>query len=302
MTSPNQEDFAPEVRNAAWWSGDSRMAVQGKAADVILQKQGKMPPPDLSDIQELLDMGKIMEPTIARLFQDKHRIELKDADYALSHPTEPWLRSHFDYVSADGQVLVECKNYNMGVMSKFDEETNLVPAVDMVQLIHEAAVHNVSQIYLAVLFGGQKFRTFHFEITPEMKDDLVKTMAELWGYVASGTLPEPETLDACKVVYPTSTDQTVIASGTVEKAAAILREYKAKIKHLKEEAEQLEVAVKQYMGTRGSLMSIDGRTIATWRSSKGSMSFNETLFRQAMPDIYEKFVTETPGSRRFLLK
>jgi len=302
MTSPNQEDFAPEVRNAAWWSGDSRMAVQGKAADVILQKQGKMPPPDLSNIQELLDMGKVMEPTIARLFQDKHRIELKDADYALSHPTEPWFRSHFDYISADGRILVECKNYNMGVMSKFDEETNVVPAVDMVQLIHEAAVHNVEQIYLAVLFGGQKFRTFHFEITPEMKDDLVKTMAELWGYVASGNLPEPETLDACKVVYPVSTDQTVIASGAVEKAATMLREYKDKIKQLKEEAESLEVAVKQYMGTRGSLMGVDGRTLATWRSSKSSMSFNETLFKQAMPDIYEKFVTETPGSRRFLLK
>ena len=82
MTSPNESDFEPAVRNSAWWSGDSRMAVNGKAADVILQKQGKMPPPDLSDIQEVLDMGKVMEPTIARLFQDKHRIELKDADYA----------------------------------------------------------------------------------------------------------------------------------------------------------------------------------------------------------------------------
>jgi len=104
------------------------------------------------------------------------------------------------------------------------------------------------------------------------------------------------------VVYPTSTDATVIASGTVEKAATILREYKDKIKQLKEEAESLEVAVKQYMGTRGSLMSVDGRTLATWRNSKGSMSFNETLFKQEMTDIYEKIVTETPGSRRFLLK
>lgn len=302
MTSPNQSDFEPAVRNSAWWSGDSRMAVNGKAADVILQKQGKMPPPDLSDIQEVLDMGKVMEPTIARLFQDKHRIELKDADYALTHPTEKWLRSHFDYISADGRILVECKNYNAGVMSKFDEETNMVPVADMAQCIHEAAVHNVDEVYLAVLFGGQKFRTFHFNITPEMKEELIKKMAECWGYVQSGNLPDPETIDACKISFPTNTDEIAVATQAVETGIAALKEYKAKIKQLEDEAEKIDVAIRGYMGTRGSIVSVDGRTLATWRNAKPSMKFNQELFRQAMPDIYEKFVTETPGSRRFLLK
>ena len=91
MTSPNQADFAPEVRAGAWWSGDSRKAANGRAADAILEKLGKKEPVDLSGI-EAVQMGKIMEPTIARLFQDKHRIELKDADYALSHKDEPWGR------------------------------------------------------------------------------------------------------------------------------------------------------------------------------------------------------------------
>ncbi len=103
MTSVNTDDFAPEVRNAAWWSGDSRLAANGRAADAILVKQGKKEPPDLSEVEEV-QMGKVMEPTIARLFQDKHKIELKDADYVLSHKTEPWLKSHFDYISANGRI------------------------------------------------------------------------------------------------------------------------------------------------------------------------------------------------------
>jgi len=302
MTSVNQSDFEPAVRNSAWWSGDSRMAVNGKASEVILQKQGKMQPPDLSDIQEVLDMGKTMEPMIARLFQDKHRIELKDADYALTHPTEKWLRSHFDYISADGRILVECKNYNAGVMSKFDEETGMVPVADLTQCIHEAAVHNVDEVYLAVLFGGQKFRTFHFNITPEMKEELIKKMATCWGYVQSGNLPDPETIDACKISFPTNTDEVAIATQAVEQGIAALKEYKAKMKQLKEEAEKIEVAIRGYMGTRGSIVSVTGHTLVTWRNAKPSMSFNADLFRQAMPDIYEKFVTEAPGSRRFLLK
>jgi predicted phage-related endonuclease len=301
MTSPNQSDFAPAVRASAWWSGDSRKAANGKASDVILEKLGKKEIPDLSHI-EAVQMGKVMEPTIARLFQDKHGIELKDADYALSHKDEPWLRSHFDYISADGQILVECKNYNAGVMSKFDEDTNLVPAADMAQLIHEAAVHNVEQIYLAVLFGGQAFRTYRFEITEAMKEDLIKQMARYWGMVATQTMPEPDSLESCKIIYPHDNSESVTATGAVERAVSVLSEYKAKIRQLEDEAESIELAVRQFMGQNASLVTIDGKTLATWKTAKSSMKFDAKLFQQAMPDIYEKFVVETSGSRRFLLK
>lgn len=301
MTSPNQSDFAPEIRAGAWWSGDSRKAANGRAADVILEKLGKKEPPDLSGI-EAVQMGKVMEPTIARLFQDKHRIELKDADYALSHKDEPWLRSHFDYISADGRTLVECKNYNASVMPKFDEEANLVPAADMAQLIHEAAVHNVEQIYLAVLFGGQAFRTYHFTITAEMKEDLIKQMAKFWGYVATKTMPEPDSLESCKIIYPTDNSESVTATATVERACAVLNEYKQKIKHLENESESIELAIRSYMGMNANLVTLEGKTLATWKAAKSSMKFDAKLFQQAMPDIYEKFVVETPGSRRFLLK
>jgi predicted phage-related endonuclease len=301
MTSPNQSDFAPAVRASAWWSGDSRKAANGKASDVILEKLGKKEIPDLSHI-EAVQMGKVMEPTIARLFQDKHGIELKDADYALSHKDEPWLRSHFDYISADGQILVECKNYNAGVMSKFDEDTNLVPAADMAQLIHEAAVHNVEQIYLAVLFGGQAFRTYRFEITEAMKEDLIKQMARYWGMVATQTMPEPDSLESCKIIYPHDNSESVTATGAVERAVSVLSEYKAKIRQLEDEAESIELAVRQFMGQNASLVTIDGKTLATWKTAKSSMKFDSKLFQQAMPDIYEKFVVETSGSRRFLLK
>jgi len=227
MTSVNTDDFAPEVRNAAWWSGDSRLAANGRAADAILVKQGKKEPPDLSEVEEV-QMGKVMEPTIARLFQDKHKIELKDADYVLSHKTEPWLKSHFDYISANGRILVECKNYNAGVMSKFDEETNMVPVPDMYQLIHEAACHNVDEIYLAVLFGGQKFRTYHFTISQEMKDELIKAMAKLWAIVVSNAEPQASDVESTKLIWPTSSEEVATATGAVEQACVVLQEYKAR--------------------------------------------------------------------------
>jgi len=296
-----QTDFAPEVRNSAWWSGDSRMAANGRAVDVILTKQGKREAPDLSDV-EAVQMGHIMQPVIGRLFQDKHKIELKEADYALTHPKHDWMRSHFDFISADGTVLVEAKNYNAGVRNKFDADANRIPDADLAQLIHECACHSIDRIFLAVLFGGSEFVTIEFEITEGMKDDLVQRMAKLWAYCKTDTLPPAETIEQTKLVYPTSTDETIVATQNVEVAVAQLKQYKANIKALEDQSEALEVAIRNTMGDKGEIVSISGDTLVTWRSSKSSKRFSSDLFKQAMPDIYEQFVIEQPGSRRFLVK
>ena len=113
-------DFSPETRNSAWWSGDSRLAAQGKANEAILIKQGKMERPDLSNI-EAVQMGHVMEPVIGQLAQKALGVELTKIEDAYAHKTEPWLKSHFDFVGRgnDGQAfLVEAKNYNAGTRNK----------------------------------------------------------------------------------------------------------------------------------------------------------------------------------------
>ena len=297
----DRNDFEPGVRNSAWWSGDSRMAANGRAVDVILTKQGKREAPDLSDV-EAVQMGHIMQPVIGRLFQDKHKIELKDADYAITHPKHDWMRSHFDFISADGTVLVEAKNYSAGVRNKFDADANRIPDADLAQLIHESACHSVNRIFLAVLFGGNEFVTIEFDITEGMKDDLVQRMAKLWAYCKTDTLPPAETIEQTKLVYPNSTDETIVATQNVEVAVAQLKQYKANIKALEDQSEALEVAIRNTMGDKSEIVSISGDTLVTWRSSKTSKRFSSDLFKQAMPDIYEQFVIEQPGSRRFLVK
>ncbi len=297
----DQADFAPEVRNSAWWSGDSRKAVNGKAVDVILTKQGKMPIEDISHL-EPVRMGHVMQPVIGRLFQDKHGIELKDADYALSHPTNEWFRSHFDFISTDGRTLVEAKNYNAGVRNKFDADANVVPPSDYAQLIHEAACHGVNDIYLAVLFGGQEFVTFHFQITEQEKDDLLRRMAVFWGHVKSQTVPEAQTIEQSKIVYPIGIASSVTATSQLEMAVTQLKDIKAQIKHLESAEDTLETMIRNAIGDKDTLQSIDGSILATWKNSKSSKRFSSTLFQQAMPDLYEQFSVEQPGARRFLLK
>jgi predicted phage-related endonuclease len=301
VTMNNQNDFAPEVRNSAWWSGDSRKAANGKGNEAVLEKLGLKERPDLSQV-EAVQMGNVMQPLIGRLAQDKLQIELKDADYALTHPKETWLKSHFDFISADGRTLVEAKNYNAAVRNKFDSEANIIPPADMAQIIHEAAVHNVEKIVLAVLFGGQNFETFEFTISEAQKESLIKDMARFWGAVATKQPLEPENTEQTKLIYSQDSGTSIVAIQPIEKAAEALKFVKEEIKRLEEKEENLLTAIQNHMQWSSELVSFDGKVLATWKNSKSSKRFDAKLFQAQQPDLYEKFVSETSGSRRFLLK
>lgn len=298
----DRNDFAPEVRNGAWWSGDSRQAANGRANEAVLQKLGLMDRPDLSQV-EAVQMGHVMQPVIGRLVTDRLGLELKDADYALQHPTEPWMKSHFDFITTDGKTLVEAKNYNAAVRNKFSEETNMIPAADMVQLIHESACHQVDNVILAVLFGGQELVTFQYTITDAQREELVKEMAVYWAAVQTKTPLTPETPEQARKTWPVDRPGSVVtASQEIERVALRLKQVKAGIKGLEEEEERLLIAIQQVMADYSEMQTVDGTVLATWKAAKSSKKFDPKLFQSAMPDIYQQFVVEVPGSRRFLVK
>jgi len=297
----DRQDFEPEIRNAAWWASDSRQAANGRGNDVVLTKLGLKTPPDLSEV-EAVQMGHVMQPLIGRLAQDRLKMELKNADYMLTHPKESWMRSHFDFISADGKTLVEAKNYNAIVRNKYDSDANIIPAAVMAQLIHQSACHGIDHVVLAVLFGGQNFETFTFDITDDQRTDLIKDMALYWGAVQTGQPLEPETVAQAKLVYAVDNGSRVSAGSNVEKAVTQLKAIKKQIKELETAEEQYQLAIQNYMKTGSELVSVGGTILATWKQAKSSERFNAALFEAAMPDIYDSFVVAQPGSRRFIVK
>ena len=297
----DRQDFEPDIRNAAWWASDSRQAANGRGNDVVLTKLGLKTPPDLSEV-EAVQMGHVMQPLIGRLAQDRLKMELKNADYMVTHPKESWMRSHFDFISADGKTLVEAKNYNAIVRNKYDSDANIIPAADMAQLIHQSACHGIDHVVLAVLFGGQNFETFTFDITDDQRTDLIKDMALYWGAVQTGQPLEPETVAQAKLVYAVDNGSRVSAGSKVEKAVTQLKAIKKQIKELETAEEQYQLAIQNYMKTGSELVSVGGTILATWKQAKSSERFNAALFEAAMPDIYDSFVVAQPGSRRFIVK
>ena len=293
--------FDTESRRKAIWATDARKIVDGKAADVYLEKIGQTEREDISQI-EAVQWGLKLQDVIGREASARLKMELKEADYELYHPEHTWMASHFDFISADGTTLVEVKNYNQSKRNQFDAETGLMPAADRAQVVHEATVHRVQRVVLAVLFGGQELVLIDKEVSDDEKDSLIRTEAELWGAIQAKQPPEPTSVDAAKKLFPVSTAKSSIADSIVERQCADLASIKEQISKLEARETKLQADIQKMMRDSEALVTFDGRVLATWKSAKASKRFSADLLKTEMPEVYERYVIEQPGSRRFLVK
>ena len=295
-------DFAPEIRNTGIWATDARRIIGGKAAEVYLERIGELEPKDLSDV-EAVEWGHRLEESIARAAADKLRLNIKQADYALTHPKHEWMKSHFDYITEDGKTLLEIKNYGHFRAKEFGESmSQVIPAEDMAQVLHEAAVHNVTEVWLCVLFGGQELRLYPITTDPVATDVLIQTEAEIWGNIQTRTPPPASSPETARLLHPRSRAEVRTVGEDVAAICQQMNVWKKEIKVVEKRIEEYQTKVQNLLGEADTLCTPDGRVLATWKSAKDSRGFDKTLFQQAMPDIYEQFVVTKPGTRRFLVK
>ncbi|NCZ97413.1 hypothetical protein EBZ02_09775 [bacterium] len=292
--------FDTESRRRAIWATDARKIAAGRAAEVWLEKVGRTEREDVSHI-EAVQWGIALQDVIGREAGARLKMNLKAADYELTHPDHSFMASHFDFISEDARTLVEVKNYNQNKRNKFDE-SGLMPAEDLAQLIHEATVHRVDRIVLAALFGGQELVLIDKQVSAQEKEDLIKLEAELWGKIQAGVEPDVTSAEDARKLFPTSIEGSVLSNHAIEQCCAQLRSVKDEIKRLEAMEDQLTGHIQNAMRDASTLQTFEGKVLATWRSAKGSTRFDSSILQSEMPEVYQRYMREVPGSRRFLLK
>lgn len=295
-------DFSTEARRSGWWATDSRRAVSGKLLEVIMEKKGLKEPDDLSDI-EAVRMGKALEETIGKIFEDETGIGIRHFTEARIHSRETWLKSHTDFLTSDGGLL-EVKNFHANAINSYSEPDAppRLPEADYIQCIHEATVFNVPHVYFAVLFGGQRFRWWKLEFTEDQKTEFVKQAAEWWGLQAASDLPTAETVSQTKIKYPVDNGDIIVASKQVEQLVAAHKNIHGQIEELENHLARAEVALKNYIADKAELVDVTGKTLVTWKTTKATKSFDAKAFEAAYPDVYKQFMREKPGYRVFRVK
>jgi predicted phage-related endonuclease len=291
------------IRDQHIWSSDAGMIAEGKAGEVFLQKTGQKPKPNLDDV-EAVQMGLAMQEPIMRIAAGRWGWEFKDADYTLHHPKHNWLASHFDYISSDGKTLYEVKNLGVHQRKKYgDDGTEMISEKYRAQCLHEQIVHEgVQNIILVVLFGGQELCHYPQNFTALEGEAHIRAMAEFWAQVQTKSYNPQTMADVVGDVYKVDDGESMVANAALETACNQLAMIKEKLKEYEEAEEGLKQMIQSAMGPKAQLKAFDGSVLCTWKTSKPSKRFSADLLKQALPDTYEKFVVEQPGSRRFLVK
>jgi hypothetical protein len=190
-----------EIRPNHIWAGEAGQIAAGKAGEVFMVKTGQKEPDDLSG-NEAVEMGLVMQEPIMRAAAGRWNLEFKDADYHLIHPKHTFLASHFDYISADGKTLYEVKNVGHHQRKHYGE--NLSEQVSdryRAQCMHELIVHQVQNIELIVLFGGQELCRFPQVVTELEQEAHIRAMAEFWAQVQTKSFNPQTMADVVKDVY-----------------------------------------------------------------------------------------------------
>jgi predicted phage-related endonuclease len=265
-------------------------------------KTGQKEPEDLSD-NEAVQMGTLLQETIMRAASGRWGLEFKDADYALRHPKHDWMASHFDYISGDGRTLYEIKNLGVHQRKHYgDNGTEQVSDRYRAQCMHELIVHQVENIELIVLFGGQELCRFPQTVTELEQEAHIRAMAEFWAQCQTRSFNAQTMADVVKDVYKVDDGSSIVANASIEQACLQLQQIKAKLKEYEEAEDGLKEFIQSWMKEKATVTAYDGSILATWKTAKPSKRFSAELLKSAMPQIYEQFVVEQPGSRRFLIK
>ena len=87
----------------------------------------------------------------------------------------------------------------------------------------------------------------------------------------------------------------------------ILKSIKPQLDELTRQKKEIEDRVKTFMADADTLCMAGTKeqnpiVIATWKTAKDSMKFNEKQFAAEHPELYADYLRTVAGSRRFLIK
>jgi putative phage-type endonuclease len=187
-----------EVRKQGVGASEAAVAVGlspwASPFDLWEQKRG------LSDgvaFSERMEWGKRLEAVIAAKFSEEHEMSVYPNSYGVFRSDKyPFMQATPDYWLSGQSGLVECKT-----AAHEKEWQDGIPEQYMCQVQHTYAVIDVPIIWVAVLFGGNKYRDYEVPRDEAYINFLIAEEAEFWAHVLDGTPPEVEPAQMGRVAH-----------------------------------------------------------------------------------------------------
>ena len=232
---------------------------------------GLMPGPEEN---EAMFMGKILEPVVARLYQEKTGNRVRRVNYLLQHPDYDFATANIDreiYGTPDGNGILEVKTASEYQDSEW--RNGNIPPHYMCQLQWYLWITGYKWGSFAALVGGNKFYTYRVERDEALIDLMVGEAYRFWHeHILRGVPPQPDASDSCKkaldAMYPTPEplkmaelpDMAFEWIQSYQEAGQIEKEAKA---HKDDAANKLRAVLGD-----AEVGVWNGQEVVTWKASK----------------------------------
>lgn len=113
---------------------------------------------------------------------------------------------------------------------------------------------------------------------------------------------EPQTYEDIAALYGVIDDTPLLAPNKIANKVTRLKWIKNSILALQEVEKELKDEIAVYMKDKSTLVNADGEIILTWKQSMPVEYFDAKLFRLEQKELYQRYVSQREGSRRFLIK
>jgi len=250
----------------------------------------------------LTDWGQRLEPMIRQWYSDETGRAVRVPEKILVSTKHPFLFASLDGFTDDNRV-VEIKTARSG-KDWGEPGTDEIPDYYALQVQHYLIVTGYEFCDVPVSIAGSPPELYEVTADKDIQGMIIEAAAKFWEQVQKGIPPEPASYaDVVQRYGRSRAEGVVIADRETVAAIEKLRDVRAAQLDLKVQEEDLKGCIIKALSDLGDTLTDDGdNTLVTYKMAKGRKSFDAKAFQKDYPDMYEKYLTNGKGSRRFLLK
>lgn len=255
--------------------------------------------------------GTVLEDVVASEYQKRSGRKVQRVRQLLRHPEHDFAIANIDRAvivpEISGNVrwkngklttdrILECKTSNGFAASEWGEPgTDFVPDTYLLQCQWYMGVTDTQVADLAVLIGGNDYRTFTITRDDSLFSDLLMEAETFWNNCQKGIAPDPQNIHDAARKWPRHiAGKSVIVNVDVAEACECLDSINAQIKSLGAIADDLKLRIMAAFGDAEEITH-QGIRLATWKSQT-SNRLDSTRLRAERPDMAAEY-TKTTESR-----
>jgi putative phage-type endonuclease len=292
------------------------------AVDVWLDKTGQSTEDAICNA-ESVRWGTLLEDVVAREYSKRKKCAVQRVNRILRHPAHEWAVGNIDraivtpksrvrvaddggtLLGADGLLEVKTASaYKAGDWGR-DGDEDAVPVHYQAQVMWYLCITGQTWADVAALIGGQRMVIRRIHRDDETIAAMLERAHEFWHqHVLTRKPPEPAKAKDVERLFPADNGEAIEATDDLLAAYNSAREAKARIAQAEADYEAAAERIKLALGERSAL-TLNGKPLVTWKASKPTRrtDWKEVAAALHAPaDLIAEYTTETPGSRRFLIK